>query len=132
MVDLSRSFGYFEEFLVPLGKVGLSAPDPTTPDKERAYAFTPIRFGLFPFRSPLLRKSKFLSFPQGTEMVHFPWFASTKKLVDIRHYWRMGYPIRESPDQRLLAPPRGLSQLATPFIARIRQGIHHKPLLAWP
>ena len=28
---------------------------------------TPIaRFGLFPFRSPLLRKSMFLSFPQGT------------------------------------------------------------------
>ena len=31
-------------------------------------------FRLFPFRSPLLGKSHSLSFPQGTEMVQFPWF----------------------------------------------------------
>ena len=30
---------------------------------------------LFPFRSPLLRKSIFLSFPPGTEMFQFPGFA---------------------------------------------------------
>ena len=29
-------------------------------------------FGLFPFRSPLLRESLALSFPRGTEMFHFP------------------------------------------------------------
>ena len=29
------------------------------------------RFGLIPFRSPLLRESKFLSFPGVTEMCHF-------------------------------------------------------------
>ena len=34
-----------------------------------------IRFGLFRFRSPLLSESRFLSFPSGTEMVHFPEFA---------------------------------------------------------
>ena len=34
------------------------------------------RFGLFPFRSPLLRESLPLSFPQGTEMFHFPWCRS--------------------------------------------------------
>ena len=33
------------------------------------------RFGLFPFRSPLLRESRLLSLPGGTEMVHFPPFA---------------------------------------------------------
>ena len=33
-------------------------------------------FGLFPFRSPLLRESLLLSFPPGTKMVHFPGFAS--------------------------------------------------------
>ena len=32
-------------------------------------------FGLLPVRSPLLRKSLLISFPQGTEMFHFPWFA---------------------------------------------------------
>ena len=38
------------------------------------------RFGLFPFRSPLLRESSFLSLPRGTEMFQFPRFAS-------RHLW---------------------------------------------
>ena len=34
------------------------------------------RFGLFPFRSPLLRESSFLTLPRGTEMFQFPRFAS--------------------------------------------------------
>ena len=33
-------------------------------------------FGLFPFRSPLLRKSIFLSFPPGTKMFQFPGLLS--------------------------------------------------------
>ena len=36
----------------------------------------------------------------------------------------LGSPIRTSPDHSLLATPRGLSQLATSFIAYLRQGIH--------
>ena len=39
-----------------------------------------------------------------------------------------GYPIRTSPDQRLLAAPRSLSQLATSFIAGQNQGIHRTAL----
>ena len=35
------------------------------------------RFRLFPFRSPLLRESRLLSLPGGTEMVQFPPFASS-------------------------------------------------------
>ena len=31
---------------------------------------------LFPVRSPLLRESRLISFPRGTEMFHFPPFAS--------------------------------------------------------
>ena len=41
-----------------------------------------------------------------------------------------GFPIRKSPDHCLLAAPRGLSQLATSFIACLRQGIHRTPLVA--
>ena len=41
---------------------------------------------------------------------------------------RVGCPIRKSADQRVLAPPHGLSQRATSFIAFIRQGIHQMPL----
>src|SRR5690625_4011557 len=33
-------------------------------------------FGLFPVRSPLLRKSIFLSLPPGTKMFQFPGYAS--------------------------------------------------------
>ena len=36
----------------------------------------------------------------------------------------VGFPIRKSPGHRLLAPNRSLSQLATSFIAFLRQGIH--------
>ena len=34
------------------------------------------RFGLFHVRSPLLAESLLFSLPPGTEMVHFPGFAS--------------------------------------------------------
>ena len=43
---------------------------PTTPAAPRRR-----RFGLLPFRSPLLRESIFLSFPAGTKMFQFPAFA---------------------------------------------------------
>ena len=42
----------------------------------------------------------------------------------------VGFPIRKSPDQRLCAASRSLSQLATSFIAYICQGIHRAPLVA--
>ena len=43
---------------------------------------------------------------------------------DSRTLLRAGCPIRKSPDQRLRATPRGLSQLAASFIACWHQGIH--------
>ena len=51
-------------------------PAPATPDAQRSRAVTCTRFRLIPFRSPLLGESRLLSFPGGTEMVHFPPFAS--------------------------------------------------------
>ncbi len=41
-----------------------------------------------------------------------------------------GCPIRKSPDQKLFAPPRGLSQLTTSFVASLCQGIHRMPFVA--
>ena len=59
------------------------------------------------------------------------WFTSPRSLRttmnsshDSRCSHRLGSPIRTSPDHRLLASPRSLSQLATSFIAFLRQGIH--------
>ena len=44
---------------------------PTTPKLPKQ-----LWFGLFPVRSPLLRKSRLFSFPAGTKMFQFPAFAS--------------------------------------------------------
>ncbi len=43
--------------------------------------------GLFPFRSPLLRKSRLISFPPGTEMFQFSGFAS------YTYVFSAGYPL---------------------------------------
>ena len=48
-----------------------------------------------------------------------------------RPFRTAGCPIREPADQRLHAPPRGLSQLAAPFIASWSLGIHHTPLFTF-
>jgi hypothetical protein len=43
----------------------------------------------------------------------------------------VGCPIRKSPDRRLFAPPRSLSQLVTSFIASESQGIRRTPLVTF-
>ena len=43
-------------------------------------------FGLFPFRSPLLRESHSISFPLGTEMFHFPRLASFRIMGHDSHW----------------------------------------------
>ena len=89
------------------------------------------------FRSPLLSQSRFLSFPPGTEMVHFPGFARTQLWIHraVRGFCPRGFPHSEisgsmpacgSPKliaachvflRRLLPrhPPCALSSLTTKF-----------------
>ena len=80
---------------------------------------TSLWFRLFPFRSPLLGESRLISIPAGTEMFHFPAWASRFLWIQKRigGIHRLGFPIRTSSDHGLLAASRGLSQLATSFIA---------------
>ena len=90
-----------------------------------------IWFGLFPFRSPLLRESIFLSLPAGTKMFQFP--ASTSNDLCIQSVSNtlskvLGFPIRKSPDQRLLTAPRSISELVPSFIGSWYLGIHRAPL----
>ena len=69
------------------------------------------RFRLIPVRSPLLRESRLISLPAGTEMFHFPAFACTDLCIQsgiVRHdsHWvapfrDLGCPIQRSPDQRM-------------------------------
>jgi hypothetical protein len=63
-------------FLTPRGLRSVLQCSPTTPPLQRLRAITQKRFGLFPLRSPLLRESQLISLPAGTEMFHFPAFAS--------------------------------------------------------
>ena len=69
-------------------------------------------FGLFPFRSPLLRESMSLSAPPGTEMFQFPGFP----LPDGSPPCGGGFPIRTPPSQRLSPARRGFSQVSASFI----------------
>ena len=73
-----------------------------------------------------------LSFPPLTEMFHFSGFRVSYPMysgMNDRVLPRSGYPIRISPDHRLLAASRGFSQLAASFFACWHQGIHRTPLL---
>ena len=75
---ITRFGGTFQSLRLSPDLVTLRATPyqrPATPSR-----LAPARFGLFPFRSPLLRESSFLSLPRGTEMFQFPRFAS-------RHLW---------------------------------------------
>ena len=105
----------------------------TSPDTlcNSAGPTTPIpqgdRFRLGPVRSPLLRPSRLISLPRGTEMFQFPRFAPSKTVTDQS---LPGCPIRPSRDQCVCAAPPGLSQLTTAFIASVCPGIPHMPSLA--
>ena len=64
-----------------LAKLSSFLPLPT--HESRMPALQPrmvetTRFGLIPFRSPLLWESRLISLPPGTEMFHFPGLASLK------------------------------------------------------
>jgi hypothetical protein len=63
--------------------------------QPRPYCYE--RFGLFPFRSPLLRKSRLLSFPPGTEMVHFPGLPLPRLCIQrgVPRFYRRGFPHSE-------------------------------------
>ena len=77
-------------------------------------------FGLFPFRSPLLRKSIFLSFPPVTKMFQFAGLLSSRLFdssCDTSALPLVGSPIRKSPDHSLLTTTRSISLFVTSFIS---------------
>ena len=112
------------KWLVTCRPCGLTGP--TTPKCKHS------GLGYVRVRSPLLAESLLFSFPLGTEMVHFPRFAPMPYLFRQRYtsFTHVGSPIRRSAGQRMLAPYRSFSQLATSFIASKCQGIHRVPLVA--
>jgi hypothetical protein len=89
---------------------------------------TRSEFGLVRFRSPLLTESRLISVPRGTKMFQFPRFPSP--YGDLLPSRRRRCRIRASPDQSVLAAPRGVSPYAAPFIGSWPQGIHPPPNVA--
>ena len=110
-----------------------SGPDVLQPLTRNAWPLARARFGLFPFRSPLLRESRLISFPRGTEMFHFPRLSSPRLCVQrgiTSHYRRWVSPFGHPRVTGHSAPHRGLSQPFTPFFDSWCQGIHRVPLLS--
>ena len=94
----------------------------------------PDRFGLIPFRSPLLRELLLLSFPVGTEMFQFPTFPLPVLCVHTGvtpHDGRRVSPFGHPRINAFSAASRGLSQPDTSFIGSRRQGIHRWHFVAW-
>jgi hypothetical protein len=95
---------------------------------------TEVRFGLIPFRSPLLGKSMSLSFPPGTKMFQFPGLPLPAYAFNRQSSGTVARLLGVSPfghpgiNAYLTATP-GLSQPITSFIGSWHQGIHHAPLV---
>src|SRR5262249_15081803 len=103
---------------------------PATPITQRLPAITRDRFSLIPFRSPLLRESRLLSLPAGTEMFHFPALPPPALCVQAGvtgHYARRVAPFGHPRIPAWLPDPRGLSQAPTSFFGSWYQGIHRVP-----
>jgi hypothetical protein len=112
-----------------------SRPDgPTTPRTQRLPAITRARFSLFPFRSPLLRESRLLSLPAGTEMFHFPALPHTALCIQAAatvHDDRRVSPFGNPRITAWLPAPRGISQAPASFIGSWCQGVHRVPYKTW-
>jgi hypothetical protein len=89
--------------------------------------------GLFPVRSPLLGKSRLISFPLGTEMFQFSRFASLTLCIQVR-ITLAGWvsPFRYLRINAYLPAPRSFSQANTSFFAFYCLGIHRVHLFTWP
>jgi len=76
MADHSRTVRLGWRLFTSRPDCGPARRCPTTPRMQRPQAITHSRFGLFPFRSPLLGESRLISLPPGTEMFQFSGWPS--------------------------------------------------------
>jgi hypothetical protein len=120
-------------FCNSLGVPPHSLKRPYNPECTTPVGLHTLGLGCSPFARHYLGNLCLISLPEGTEMFHFPSFTLCGLWIHPQSseiLLAVGYPIRESPDRRLLAAPRSLSQLTTPFVVSWRQGIHRVPLVA--
>ena len=110
-VDRSRSLRLESE-----AQTGQTPHGPLNPRS----ASTP-GLGSSPFARRYSGNLDLISLPPGTEMFQFPGLALPCRSDGVLS--PPGFPIRTSADQWMRAPPRSFSQLATSFLAGLRQGI---------
>ncbi len=134
MARLSKTLPLGISFVTRARGLVPPASGPATPNWQRHQAIAPVRFGLIPFRSPLLRESQLFSSPRVTEMFQFTRFPLPALCVQAGvtphdGCWvpPFGYPRIEA----WSAAPRGFSQPPTSFIGFRRQGIHRWLFVAW-
>ena len=112
-------------------KISVTGVSPSLPELSNSFSY-PLRyhvevlqprqdksrrFGLFPFRSPLLRESHSLSFPPGTEMFHFPGCGFTALCIQTvmsRHYSGWVFPFGHSRIKACLPLPETYRSLPRP------------------
>ena len=103
------------------------ALQPPTPPllSDKSASKGEVRFGLIPFRSPLLREFLLVSFPLGTEMFHFPRYTLQHQVLK----WltkSAGFPHSEISGSKVASHLTGAyRRQATSFIAFFSLGIHH-------
>jgi hypothetical protein len=137
---VTRYGGIFQDlplptrFLTPRrdGSPGQAAPLPRTRNAcrlSRACGLAQI-----PFRSPLLRESRLLSLPAGTEMFHFPALPPAALCIQAAATPHDGGQVSPFGNPRITAwlpAPRGISQAPASFIGSWCQGIHRVPSKTW-
>src|SRR3954471_18648541 len=127
----SRHLRLAIEFLTPQGLCRAPMICSYNPNSETAATYRAELVWTIPVS--LATTQGMFSFPPATEMFQFAGlpppglFDSTR---GDRALPQPGFPIRTSPDQRLLATPRSFTQPATSFIGSWRQGIHPVPFVA--
>ena len=78
MAGFSNTIRLTMRFVTARSVCGRIRCAPTTPTVQRPQALTHDRFGLYPFRSPLLRASPSISSPPVTEMFHFTGYPPSR------------------------------------------------------
>jgi hypothetical protein len=123
LAGLSRHLLLDKWLVTPRFDCSRTEQRPTTPTRQRLQAWHLIGLGSIRVRSPLLTESRLLSSPAGTEMVHFPAFASMELCIHSRmtELHSAGLPHSEIPGSkpacgspRLIAACHVLHRLSAP------------------
>ncbi len=132
VVRLSRRFGYARDLSLPV-PTAIGAGQAPRPRRHNACGLSrDVGLGCSLFARRYWGNRGCFLFLRVLRCFSSPRWppAPMDSAQDLPRLVERGCPIRESPDWRLCATTRGLSQLTTPFIACWCQGIHRIPLVA--